>query len=441
MIRRILFIAYYYPPCGGPASIRAGKTVKYLLKKGIEVDVVTAKNVFLHSTDETLVEESQPTRIYYASSIDVSTPLYWFSRNKKAAGQMEKATDEEESVFKRIYFSLPEGLRAFLKGLLPVDDKILWLYSAKKAALDNLRKREYDLIMTTLGPYTCGLAVYSLKKQTNMPVLIDFRDHWTLNPYVKPLTFLHKKIAGYWEKKIAETADYLTFAGETMQRQFLNKYPHAKAKCATVYNGYDESDFQEAVSVGNPGEVVFTYTGHFYRKHSPYYFCRALIELKKQGKLDGKIKVFFVGNYHKDARHIIESEDLKSITKIVPYVDHSQSVEMLLKSDCLLLFIPTKEGKGVLTSKIFEYIRSGKHILAMIPGDGEAADLIRKNCEKTRYTICVPEDITMIATAIQSILMKKQKSDISETSSTTCSDLSREAQTDKLFNLINNQNG
>ena len=49
-------------------------------------------------------------------------------------------------------------------------------------------------------------------------------------------------------------------------------------------------------------------------------------------------------------------------------------------SEALLLLIPDAggRGKGVLSGKVFEYIAAGRPILAAVPPDGAAADLIRE---------------------------------------------------------------
>jgi glycosyltransferase involved in cell wall biosynthesis len=65
--------------------------------------------------------------------------------------------------------------------------------------------------------------------------------------------------------------------------------------------------------------------------------------------------------------------------ELVGYVDHPKSIEYLLRSDLLLLVIPkVKNNKGILTGKFFEYLASGKPILAIGPSDGDLAKLIQE---------------------------------------------------------------
>ena len=49
-------------------------------------------------------------------------------------------------------------------------------------------------------------------------------------------------------------------------------------------------------------------------------------------------------------------------------------------SEALLLLIPESGGRGraVLSAKVFEYLAAERPILAAVPPDGAAADLIRE---------------------------------------------------------------
>ncbi len=68
---------------------------------------------------------------------------------------------------------------------------------------------------------------------------------------------------------------------------------------------------------------------------------------------------------------------------------------MLFNSDLILLVIGKGKGsKNFYTGKIFEYIRSDRPILAIVPSDGVAAQVIR---ETKTGTVVDPEDIEGVA--------------------------------------------
>ena len=58
----------------------------------------------------------------------------------------------------------------------------------------------------------------------------------------------------------------------------------------------------------------------------------------------------------------------------------------------------TDEGKGVLSGKVFEYLAAGRPILAVVPPDGAAAELIR---ETRAGTVVAPNDVDGIRTALE----------------------------------------
>ena len=57
-------------------------------------------------------------------------------------------------------------------------------------------------------------------------------------------------------------------------------------------------------------------------------------------------------------------------------------------------------GKGVLSGKVFEYIAVGRPILAVVPPDGAAAELIR---ETGAGVVAPPEDVAAIQSALEEL--------------------------------------
>jgi glycosyltransferase involved in cell wall biosynthesis len=66
----------------------------------------------------------------------------------------------------------------------------------------------------------------------------------------------------------------------------------------------------------------------------------------------------------------------------------------------LLLLVPDADGrgKGVLSGKVFEYLAAGRPILAVVPPDGAAAELIR---ETRAGMVVAPDDVDGIRVALE----------------------------------------
>src|SRR5690606_22908926 len=113
-----------------------------------------------------------------------------------------------------------------------------------------------------------------------------------------------------------------------------------------------------------------------------------------------RIMIRIVGNiYEKVINSYSEKYGLVDSISSYGYLPHKESIQMLFNSDIILLVIGKGKGsRNFYTGKIFEYIRSDRPILAIVPEDGVAADVINE----TKTGIVVdPEKIKGVAEALE----------------------------------------
>jgi glycosyltransferase involved in cell wall biosynthesis len=107
--------------------------------------------------------------------------------------------------------------------------------------------------------------------------------------------------------------------------------------------------------------------------------------------------LWLVGSTGKEAARLVKAWQLTDVVNFVDYVPHAELMGYQLGTDALLLIIGAGPGSEVvLTGKIFEYLATGKPILALVPS-GAACDLLT---EAQAGTIVDPEDISAIAQAL-----------------------------------------
>jgi hypothetical protein len=88
-------------------------------------------------------------------------------------------------------------------------------------------------------------------------------------------------------------------------------------------------------------------------------------------KLVGKVDIY--------VKEQIERFKLNSFVKKIDYLPHNEVIKEQQKSRVLLLLVNnTKNAKGILTGKFFEYMSSGAPILAIGPKDGDLAKIIKE---------------------------------------------------------------
>ena len=99
----------------------------------------------------------------------------------------------------------------------------------------------------------------------------------------------------------------------------------------------------------------------------------------------------FLGDFRETDRAWAADSTLGDRLELLPYAPRVESLALQRDSEALLLLIPEAggRGKGVLSGKVFEYIAVGRPILAAVPPDGAAAELIR---ETGAGVVAAPDD-------------------------------------------------
>lgn len=353
-MKKVLMVAHQFPPVGGSGVQRTVKFVKYLRMFDYEPVVLTRDASKAALTDETLLSDV-PEGIKV-----IRTKAYDFA-------------------------ALPGFLKYFgkvINKLLIPDSERIWQYASRKKAVAAIKENNIDVIYTTSAPYSDHLLGVYLKKQfPEIPLVCDFRDEWTNNPY-HIRKGLRAKIERSQEKMVLATADYLITNTPVMLANFLRDNPETKDKFHVIPNGYDEEDFEDLCDIQPTNDkFTLTYTGLLYGKRKPDNFFEALKRAISQGSIDkSKILVRLIGNFKKDIlQSTIDSYGLTGVVTLMPYMKHRECLAELIKSDALLLIEPSGPGaEAFYTGKVFEYMNTERPILATIPQRGAAAQLVRE---------------------------------------------------------------
>jgi glycosyltransferase involved in cell wall biosynthesis len=170
---------------------------------------------------------------------------------------------------------------------------------------------------------------------------------------------------------VASQADAIVAASDAIAEEARGLEP--KGKVVTIANGCDFDDFA-GLEHHSSDRLRVTHAGHFHGKRDPKPFLRALAD----SGLDDVV-VRFAGDFRAADREYAEALDLGDRVELLGNVSRRRSLELQRDSDVLLLLIPQSGGRerGVVTGKIFEYLAAERPILAAVPPDGAAAQLVR----------------------------------------------------------------
>ena len=152
-----------------------------------------------------------------------------------------------------------------------------------------------------------------------------------------------------------------------------------------IPNGCDFDDFA-GLEYRSGERFRFTHTGSFFGKRDPRPFLSALAA----SGLDDVV-ARFAGDFKAADREWVEELGLGDRLELLPYLPHREALELQRDSEANLLLLPEAAGRGkvVPSGKIFEYLAAERPILAAVPTDGAAADLVR---ETGAGVVVAPDD-------------------------------------------------
>lgn len=434
--RRLLLVAYCFPPVGGAGVQRPVKWVKYLHRQGWDVTVLTPSNPSVPVIDESLEREIP------AETAFVRPPTWEPSYQAKHRLANEKSrTTSWRSWPKRVAGAVA---RSVARTVLQPDPQILWYHNAVQAASIRLREVPHDAILSTAPPYTNFLVGAALKKRFTLPLILDYRDEWDLSS-----RYLENAQRDVWS----------AFVQERMQRHVLH---HADAVVATtqasrdrlterlrtqnsaatatcIYNGFDDDDFtahgypSDGVPAKPPGTFRLVYTGTLWNLTSVAPVVTAIEELQRTlPELVRRLEFVCVGRKTPEQQAVLArlaATDCRLVN--VDYCDHSTVIAWLHSADALCLLLSDVAGaERVVPAKLFEYLAVRKDLLAVLPA-GEAAALIHR-CHPAGAI--APSASTGIVNWFEQRLSAGPSNTLSTSSEIAA--FSRERQTERLIALL-----
>ncbi|WP_252891793.1 glycosyltransferase [Thermoclostridium stercorarium] len=181
------------------------------------------------------------------------------------------------------------------------------------------------------------------------------------------------------ERKVFELSDAIIMNTPVMRNNSVRDNPDLEHKFHVIPNGFDREDF-EGIEPGTGNDrFTLTYTGLIYGNTSPKTVFAAVEKLVREKLVDlSEIRLRFIGRLKTDELYrLAKAHNIHEAVEILPYKPHKESVASLMQSDAVLLLL----GKGteaIYTGKLMEYINTGKPILATVPVNGAAAQLINE---------------------------------------------------------------
>ncbi|MCJ7509216.1 MAG: glycosyltransferase family 4 protein [candidate division Zixibacteria bacterium] len=364
-MKKVLIISYYFPPMGMGGVQRALKFAKYLPSFGWQPIILTVKDVDYFAKDYTLLDElPSDVKIIRTGSLDPLRLSYLLKRitRKTKESQGETYTPLKAKILSWFFFP---------------DNKIGWFPFALVKGINICKKEKVDLILSTSPPPSCHLIGYVLKRLCGKPWVADFRDLWFGPQYEFFPTPLHTAARKIIEKTISKNADAIVTVNHKITEYIQGYSPKT---IETIFNGYDREDFNFEIKKPTDRFTILHF-GTFGPGLNPEPFFKALSNLIRKKLINSNnIKFIKTGQtIGLNLQSLLDKYNLKDITQTLGYVSsHKGALQILAQADLLLLITSlSPQSKYVTPGKVYEYLAANRPILAIVPEDSSAAQIIQ----------------------------------------------------------------
>jgi glycosyltransferase involved in cell wall biosynthesis len=371
--RTVTHIAYFFPPIGGAGAQRSLKFVRYLPLFGFASKVITGSGESggrWTPADESLVEEvEQSSEIHRVAGPEPAVAGRWRSRLER-------------------WFSLRgEWSEWWRRGVVDVGERI----------------GSSDVLLASMSPYETAEAARDLAVRTERPWVAGLRDPWALDEMmVFPTGFHRGRELARMRRTLSTAAAIVVTSHETIVA-LRDAFPEFAAKpIVSIPNGFDASDFEGAPPERSDGVFRIVHTGYLHtelgrkqrqtaRAHRvlrgeangvdiltrSHVYLLAAVEQLLAGRpeLRSRIEIHLAGVLSADDREVAERS---GVVRLHGYLPHTESIALVRSADLLFLpmqNLPPGRRSSTVPGKTYEYIASGRPILAAIP-EGDARDIL-----------------------------------------------------------------
>ncbi len=363
---KILLVSMYFPPAGGAGVRRPLKLAGHLADLGHDVHVLAPDDPKWVHRDESL----EPPASVTVHRVRNRGPRARMRADEVFRGPLDRPGARALVTFRR---------------LLVPDASVIWSLAAARAAMRLVKSEGIDVILTTSPPISVNLVGLAAKRATRVPWVADLRDS-----FITPDRRRHIRGERRLQRAVASRADAIVTATRGIAEEMRAVGPRGRVE--TIENACDFEDFDGLPY--RPGERFrLTHTGSFVGRRDARPFFEAL------ARQNGDTVARFVGGLRAPDLPYVRELGLGERLEIVPFQPYSRVRELQADSDALLLLLAEAgaAGRMILSAKLFEYLAAGRPILAVVPPDGEAAELVR---ETGAGVVVAPDDVDGIAEAL-----------------------------------------
>ncbi|MGC8832835.1 MAG: glycosyltransferase family 4 protein [Armatimonadota bacterium] len=403
-MKKVLMVAYHYPPDPAVGGVRTARFARYLPQCGWAPIVVThqgGKNITrpifgakttYHGKRE-LVESTNGLQLVYRVRAlpGIRSTAQWVSRVllrkgadadpqwlEHGAGYSPPSADTVSPLRRNLYAAM----------WLP-DDRHGWFLPAVLAGLRAIAAQRPSVVYSSGPPWTCHLAGAVVSLLAHLPFVADFRDPWVGSAF-KPdfvRTRWSDRSEEMMESWVVRRSKLVICNTKGLLKEMLARYGDLDPnKFEVIPNGFDPEEVlaarvcsSEAPVRSDSGPVIIAYAGTLYGSRDPRPLLEAAACLKKNGAPPFRLQ--FIGNcdmaFGMPLAELAKKFGLSNEVEVMGPLRRHECLVFLDRADVLLLLAMGQPNQ--VPAKLYEYIGLGKPVLALAEDDSETAEIVRRS--------------------------------------------------------------
>lgn len=346
-LKRVLMIAYHFPPLAGSSGIqRTLRFVQQLPTFGWEPIVLTAHpRAYEQVSNDLLSEIPKNIVVNRAFALDAARHL---------------------SIGRR-----------YPRFLARPDRWASWRWGAVTIGLRLIQKYQPAAIWSTYPIATSHQIGAILQKRSGLPWIADFRDPMAQKGYPPDpdIWKCYKKI----EEEVFINSRFAVFTSPSTAKMYLERYNKTLDHTVLIENGYDEESFigLEASAI-NKGPLciekkTLLHSGIIYpHERNPSQLFQGIRSLYESGQISTKDFVLRLrAPVHNDwLKSLAAHYQVSEFIEIMPPLPYRLALEEMLRADGLVV-LQANNCNGQIPAKLYEYLRCRRPILGLTDPAGD----------------------------------------------------------------------
>ena len=364
-MKRVLILAAFYPPLAGGGVHRVLSFTRHLPEHGWACTVVCAGEHDYWVRDESLVQRipagTEVLRVAGGSAI--AAWLKW--RGAAASGRRSGGA---LSPLRRLaeWWWLPDSYAG-------------WARRAGAVAALRLARGGVDVVMSSSPPDSVHLAAKEAAREAGRPWVADFRDPWVGLHFRTPPTAWHRARQAAMETSVTGSADLVLAASRTHADQLAARTDGRPRRLLHLPNGF-EPLAATAPAPADASHFTLVFTGTLSLMEDARTLLDAVARvLSADAGARAQLRVELAGPYDRDWEARAAALGLGTVVRFCGPLAHGDSRALQQAADALLLWKPHGTGyRTMVPGKLYEYLDTGRPILALLQAEDEAAALVRR---------------------------------------------------------------